>query len=89
MLTKKQLAQMKKEKEALTTPIKETTQPSKPVKQASETKPQAKSRLSKYLIMGDGQDLAKSLSANSKEEATSITSPVDKAVEANKASGNV
>ena len=88
VLTKKQLAQMKKEKEAMTTPVKETTQPSLPVKQASETKPQAKSRLSKYLIMGDGQDLAQSLSVNSKGEATSNKSPIDKAAATNKGSGN-
>ena len=60
-----------------------------PVKQASESKPQTKSRLSKYLIVGENdQNLAQSLSANSKGEATSITSPIDKAAATNKNSGN-
>lgn len=81
---------MKREKEGITTPVKEPTHPPMPAKQASESKPQTKSRLSKYLIMGenDQKNLAQSLSANSKGEATSITSPIEKAAVTNKNSGN-
>ena len=80
---------MKKQQQAATTPVKDSPEPSLPAKQSSETKPQTKSRLSKYLFLSDnGQELAQSLSANSKGEATSITSPLEKPVEENKNSGN-
>ena len=77
-LTKKQLAEKQKAIQ-IESPKTATPLPLKPAKQSSEAKPAAKSRLSKYMVLSDnGQELATSLSVNSKGEATSIISPAVK-----------
>ena len=78
-LTKKEIAAKQKTIEAPASPKAVPPQTLQPAKQSSEVKPQPKSRLSKYLVFSDnGQELATSLSVNSKGEANSITSPAVK-----------